>query len=97
MMWTRLTIGRAKVNTGLRDADGQELALDPILMCMGYGHALANAGGGLLLAPNQGRNQALLVGHDFVLQQHGGQFANGVEIALRREVYDNLIRIEYAF
>ena len=50
-----LAIGRAKVNAGLRDADGQELALDPVLVCVGYGHSLANARRGLLLAPNQAR------------------------------------------
>ena len=81
-----LAIGRAKVNASLRDADGQELALDLILVCVRYGHALANACRGLLLAPNQGRDQALLVGRDLVLQQHGSQFANGVKIALRRKV-----------
>lgn len=81
-----LAIGRAKVNAGLRDADGQELALDPVLVCVGYGHALANARRGLLLAPNQSGEQALLVWDDLVLAQHGSQFADGVEVALRREV-----------
>ena len=82
-----LAVGRGKVNAGLRDADGQELALDFVLVGVGHGHALANARGGLLLAPYQGREQALLVGlgHD-VLPQDSGQFADGVEVALRREV-----------